>query len=558
MLLAIEGLTVTARVGESDVPVLRDVALALEAGRVLGIVGESGAGKTMIGRVVAGALPPGFRIATGRVTFSGEDLVAMPPARRRGLLGNRIAFIPQQPLSSLNPVVSIGRQFGEHLAHAGVPRSERRAAAERALAEVGLADAAALLARYPFQLSGGMCQRVLIAMAFASNPALIVADEPTTALDVTTQVRIVRLIRALQTAHRTGMLFITHDLRLAAHLCDDVIVMRAGEILERGSARTVFTAPTHAYTQSLRAANPSLAGEAARASSTAAGGSLLRFEGVGKVYRSTGTPFHRRPDVVAVRAATFAVAPREFVGLVGESGSGKSTIARLIMGLEAPTTGAIARDGAAQIVFQDPSSALNPRRRVATLVTQALEAGRWRVPVDERRARADALLADTGLPLDLAPRYPRQLSGGQRQRVNIARALGTTPRLLVADEIVSGLDVTLQAQIIELLLRLRAEHGIALVFISHDLAVVRALCERVIVLQNGEVVEEGATADVFAAPQHPYTQALLAAVPPEDLSAPGRARLPDRMRNVRCRQTCGEPSSEITADEPQREAQHHV
>jgi peptide/nickel transport system ATP-binding protein len=520
MLLAIHGLTVTARVGESDVPVLRDVALDLEPGRVLGIVGESGAGKTMVGRVVAGALPPGFRIAAGGVAFSGEDLVAMPPPRRRRLLGDRIAFIPQQPQSSLNPVVSIGRQFGEHLAHAGVARGERRTAAMRALGEVGLGDAAGLLARYPFQLSGGMCQRVLIAMAFATNPALIVADEPTTALDVTTQVRIVRLIRELQTAHGTGLVFITHDLRLAAHLCDDVLVMRAGEILERGPARTIFTAPSHPYTQSLRAANPSLTGDAARASLPAGAASLLRFEGVGRVYRSTGSAFGRRPDVVAVRAASFAVAPGEFVGLVGESGSGKSTIARLIMGLDAPSTGTIARDGAAQIVFQDPSSALNPRRRVTTLVTQALEAGRWRVPFDERRVRADALLTDTGLPLDLAPRYPRQLSGGQRQRVNIARALGTTPRLLVADEIVSGLDVTLQAQIIELLLRLRAEHGIALVFISHDLAVVRALCERVIVLQNGEIVEAGATAEVFAAPQHPYTQALLAAVPPEDLGAP--------------------------------------
>ena len=518
MLLAIEGLTVTARVGDADVPVLRDVALDLEPGRVLGIVGESGAGKTMIGRVVAGALPPGFRIATGRVAFSGEDLVAMPPARRRRLLGDRIAFVPQQPLSSLNPVVSIGRQFREHLEHAGVPRAERRAAATLALAEVGLAAADALLTRYPYQLSGGMCQRVLIAMAFASNPALIVADEPTTALDVTTQVRIVRLIRELQTAHGTGLVFITHDLRLAAHLCDDVIVMRAGEILERGPARTLFTSPAHPYTQALRAANPSLAGTAARGSTGAASPALLRFEGVGKIYRSASSPFRRRPDVVAVQSASFAVAPGEFVGLVGESGSGKSTIARLILGLDAPTSGTIARDGAAQIVFQDPSSALNPRRRVETLVTQALEAGRWRVPAGERRARAAALLRETGLSIDLAPRYPRQLSGGQRQRVNIARALGTTPRLLVADEIVSGLDVALQAQIIELLMRLRAEHGIALVFISHDLAVVRALCERVIVLQGGEIVEAGATAEVFAAARHPHTQALLAAIPPEDLS----------------------------------------
>ena len=477
-LLAIDGLTVRARVGDADADVLRDVTLGVETARVLGIVGESGAGKTMIGRVIAGALPPGFRVASGRATFAADDLLALAPARRRTLLGDRIAFIPQHPLSSLNPVISVGRQFGEHLAHAGLPRSERRAVAERALGEVGLTDPA-LLGRHAFQLSGGMCQRVLIAMAFATNPALIVADEPTTALDVTTQVRIVRLIRELQAAHGTGLLFITHDLRLAAHLCDDVVVMRAGAILERGPSRTVFTTPAHPYTQALRSANPSLTGETPGTAETSAP-PLLRLDAVHKVYRG---------GVVAVRDATFTVAPHEFVGLVGESGSGKSTIARLIMGLDAPTSGTIARDPAAQIVFQDPSSALNPRRRVETLVTQALEARRWSVPPAERRERAEALLADTGLPLELRPRYPRQLSGGQRQRVNIARALGTTPRLLVADEIVSGLDVTLQAQIVELLLRLRSEHGIALVFISHDLAVVRALCERVIVLQAGAIVE---------------------------------------------------------------------
>jgi peptide/nickel transport system ATP-binding protein len=507
--LAIDGLTVRAQGAGAEIDVLRDVALGVDEGRIIGIVGESGAGKTMIGRVVAGLLPSGFRVAAGRVTFDGEDLIALEPARRRALLGNRIAFIPQHPLSSLNPVVAVGKQFDEHLAHAGIARTDRGRLARHALAEVGLDDPA-LLRRYPFQLSGGMCQRVLIALAFSTNPALVVADEPTTALDVTTQVRIVRLIRELQSAHGTALVFITHDLRLAAHLCDDVAVMRAGAIVEHGPARTVFTTPAHPYTQTLRAASRSLQGELPQPS-TAGPGPLLRLEAVGKVYRG---------GVVAVRDVSFAVAPREFVGLVGESGSGKSTLARLIVGLDVPTSGTVTCAEAAQIVFQDPSSALNPRRRVETLVTQALEARRWRVPAAERRERADALLADTGLSPVLRLRYPRQLSGGQRQRVNIARALGTTPRLLVADEIVSGLDVTLQAQIVELLLRLRAEHGIALVFISHDLAVVRALCERVIVLQAGEIVESGPTAGVFAAPRHPYTRALLDAVPPEDLTRP--------------------------------------
>jgi peptide/nickel transport system ATP-binding protein len=520
MLLDVAALTVTARVGDAEVAVVRDVGFSVEPGRILGIVGESGAGKSMIARVIAGLIPPGLRVAAGSVTFENEDLLAAPDARRRQLLGRRIAFIPQAPLSSLNPVVSVGRQFAEHLAHAGVPRADRRAVAIRALTEVRLSEPAALLVRYPFQLSGGMCQRVLIAMAFATNPALIVADEPTTALDVTTQVHIVLLIRQLQAAHGTGLVFITHDLRLAAHLCDDVLVMRAGDAVETGPSKRVFTAPVHPYTQALRDAIPSMQAPAAAARIPAQNGEpqLLRFDDVRRVYGR----------VAAVAGVSFAVAAGEFVGLVGESGSGKSTVARLAVGLESPTAGNIVHGGAAQIVFQDPSAALNPRRTVLALVTQALEAGRWRLPGAIRAARAAELLHDTGLPAGLAPRYPRQLSGGQRQRVNIARALGTTPRLLIADEIVSGLDVSLQAQIVKLLLALRTEHGIALLFISHDLAVVRALCDRVLVMQAGTIVEDGPTAGVFTAPRHPYTQALLAAVPPEDLTRPWPQLLEDR------------------------------
>jgi peptide/nickel transport system ATP-binding protein len=357
-----------------------------------------------------------------------------------------------------------------------------------------------------------MCQRVLIAMAFATNPALIVADEPTTALDVTTQVHIVLLIRQLQAAHGTGLVFITHDLRLAAHLCDDVLVMHAGEVVEQGPAKRVFTAPVHPYARALRLAIPSMDGPPPSGAKPrpAGAGELLRFDGVRRVFGRNA----------AVDGVSFGVASGEFVGLVGESGSGKSTVARLAVGLDVPTAGRVVRGGAVQIVFQDPSSALNPRRSVLTLVTQALEARRWSVPAADRRERADELLRDTGLPVELEPRYPRQLSGGQRQRVNIARALGTTPRLLIADEIVSGLDVSLQAQIINLLLRLRDEHGIALLLISHDLAVVRALCDRVLVMRAGAIVEDGPTTGVFSAPHHPYTKALLAAVPPEDLTQP--------------------------------------
>ncbi|HTP81538.1 MAG TPA: ABC transporter ATP-binding protein, partial [Alphaproteobacteria bacterium] len=556
MLLEADRLTVSVRLGESEVEALREISFTLDSGRVLGLVGESGTGKTMIGRVIARFLPPAFRVSSGTLRFGGEDLLKLPSAVHRSLLGDRIAFIPQEPLTALNPVLTIGQQLAEHLARLGVPRSERRARAAAALAEVRLDDPGSLLDRYPFQLSGGMCQRVLIAIAFASNPALIVADEPTTALDVTTQAHIVTLIRGMQAARGTAMLFITHDLRLAAHLCDEALVLYAGDVVERGPARAVFASPHHPYTRALKRANPPLSGprqplialpdtmpglaslgglpgcrfaprcptadaacaravpplrevdpghwaRCAPACQSAADGDartaaplatpslaeaahpVLEFEQVSKRFRGQRRWFARAAPVDAVRSTSLAVMPGEFVGVVGESGSGKSTLARLAMGLETPSGGRIRLDGqdatqplsswsrriaAMQMIFQDPLSALNPRRRIESLVTQALEARPQHLPRGKRQARAVELLRDVGLASELAPRFPPQLSGGQRQRVNIARALCLTPRLLIADEIVSGLDVSVQAQILNLLLRLREEHGIALLFISHDLS----------------------------------------------------------------------------------------
>jgi len=604
-LLDIEGLSVTVRLPGSSVAVLRDVSFTVEPGRILGLVGESGAGKSMIGRVIAGLLPPDFRADARRFDFRGEALLDLPAGRKRALLGDRIAFIPQEPLSALNPVLTVGSQFGEHLAKLGVPRGERRARVLRALGEVRLGDPERLLDLYPFQLSGGMCQRVLIAMAFSSDPALIVADEPTTALDVTTQAHIVSLIRGLQAAHNTGVLFITHDLRLAAHLCDDIVVLYAGDIVERGPAKAVFGAPRHPYTRALKAATPGLSGPRRRlqalpdvmpgiaalgampgcrfasrcpiadtacagalaplaevgerhwarstgrclshaaegvdqealppAPSPTAGEAMLRLDRIAKTYGGTGSLWWKRPPVTAVQEASFSIAAGEAVGIVGESGCGKSTLARLIMGLEVPSAGRIALQGLdvtqplpswkrriklMQMVFQDPASALNPRRRVGNLVTQSLEASGQASSRAERGARALALLRDTGLPEELLPRFPPQLSGGQRQRVNIARALCAEPRLLIADEIASGLDVSVQAQVLNLLLRLRREHDVALLFISHDLSVVRYLCERVIVMHDGKIVETGLTEDVFSAPRHAYTRTLLAAVPPDDITRP--------------------------------------
>jgi peptide/nickel transport system ATP-binding protein len=596
-LLAARSLTVTARIGGDAIPVIRDLDFALERGKILGLVGESGAGKSMVGRAIAQLLPPGFAVTGGRLDFAGDDLVRMPAERRRALLGRDIAFVPQEPLSALNPVLTVGQQIGEHLKRLGVAAAERRAQALHLFARVHLPDPAQVLDRYPHQLSGGMCQRVLIALAFAGKPRLVVADEPTTALDVTIQARIVRLIAELQARDGTALIFITHDLRLAAQICDDILVLYAGRAVERGPARQLMADPAHPYTRSLKLAGPAMAGprravaalpdrmpgllalkdlagcsfaprcpnavaactaadppltsvgaghDAAcirtaltaqiRASDLAPGPSpragtpLIAVEGLTKRFAARRL-FGRAPAVTAVDDVSFALAENEFVGVVGESGSGKSTLARLIVGLEQPSAGRIAIAGhdvteqspaarrariqTVQMVFQDPRSALNPHRQVASIVTQPLEARGHLRPAD-RRARAQELLADIGLPPDMAARYPAQLSGGQRQRVNIARALCIAPKVLVADEIVSGLDVSVQAQLLNLLLRLRDEHGFSMLFISHDLAVVRYLCPRVLVMLRGEIVEQGATEAVFSDPQHPYTRALIAAVPPDD------------------------------------------
>ncbi len=579
MILRAENLNV--RMG--GVPVLRNVDLSLGAGQVLGFVGESGAGKSMLGRVIARMLPTGFSVTGGSLKFDGIDLLAMPAARHRALLGRDIAFIPQEPLTALNPVLTIGHQFNEHLKRLGIPR--RRAAMLAALDSVHLRDATGLLSRYPHQLSGGMCQRVLIAMAFAGKPRLVIADEPTTALDVTIEARIMAVMLELQRAHGTAVLFITHNLRLAARICDDIAVLYSGAVIERGTARDVLARPAHPYTRCLQLADPPLTGprralyalpdnmpglrEAMRTQgcrfaprcpivaedcrridpplgpraaclrteltsgisapvdeareSVIGNSAVLEVSGLGKRFTTGG--LFRRGAVMAVRDADFVVRDGEFVAVVGESGSGKSTLGRLLVGLETPTAGQIVLGGqdvtkaseaarrhrvaTVQMVFQDPQSALNPRRRVADIVTQAMEArGTGRAA---RHARVRELLADIGLPEDAAGRTPHQLSGGQKQRVNIARALCSLPRLLVADEIVSGLDVSVQAQLLLLLARLRTEHRFALLFISHDLAVVRHLCDRVLVMRGGEIVEQGDVAEVFANPRHEYTRELLAA-----------------------------------------------
>jgi peptide/nickel transport system ATP-binding protein len=598
--LQARNLTVSARVDDAIVPVIRALSFELPPGKILGLVGESGAGKSMVGRSIAQLLPSGFEITGGALTFEGQSLVHMAPVRRRALLGRAIAFIPQAPLTALNPVMTIGRQFDEHLIRLGQRgRAHRRERAMAMLAAAKLPNASELLDRYPHQLSGGMCQRVLIAMAFVSNPKLVIADEPTTALDVTMHPPIIRLIADMQRHHGTAVIFITHDLRLAAQLCDEVVVMYAGRAVERGPARSVFSIPAHPYTRCLQLANPSMSAErrtlyvipdqmpglrqlssmsgchfaprcplvtedcrraeppnvaitadhmvaciradGTRSITTGLGSTvaptfskrpLLHVERLGKRYAIGRGLLNTAYEIAAVKGASFSIAENEFVALVGESGSGKSTLAKLLVGLEEPSTGRIMLNGqdltepstrarrlrteTMQMVFQDPQSALNPRRRVASIITQAMEAGNRHATWDERAARTNVLLAEVGLSADFAMRLPAQLSGGQRQRINIARALCNVPKILIADEIVSGLDVSIQAQLLNLLRRLRSELGFAMLFISHDLSVVRHLCSRVLVMYRGEIVEQGSVETVFGAPQHPHTRALLSSVPPDE------------------------------------------
>ena len=605
-MLSMIDLTLTVKNRGRPTDLLRGISVSVAAGKVLGLVGESGAGKSMIGRLIAGQTPAGFEVTQGRIVFDGQDLLSRKREARRKLLGRRIGFIPQEPLTALDPVETIGRTFDEHLMLLGVPAGQRRAVIQRQLASVVLPRPQELVLRYPHQLSGGQCQRVLIAMAFAANPALIVADEPTTALDVVSQGHVLSLLRQQQQQHGTAVILITHDLRLAAHVCDDVAVLYAGELVEYGPAKDVLRAPRHPYTSALHDATPDLHGprhplsalkgqmpgvsalggirgcrfaercptrdpacdgappplreiapghwvrcaprcEVPRAQTLStpavdgrrlvpagetAARALVELKDVSLRY-STRRGLFGKVHAVAAEQVSLAVQPGEFVGIVGESGSGKSSVARLIVGAERPTAGRIFIDGQqrgdanaaalltrqqVQMIFQDPHSALNPRRTVEALLTQAYEVDHKpgaieRVP---RRDRAMELLADVGLPRDCRDRFPAQLSGGQKQRVNIGRALCVMPRLLVADEIVSGLDVSVQAQILNLLLELGRRHGIALLLISHDLSVVRHVCSRVLVMQAGRVVEQGNTDEVFANPQHAYTRLLIQSVPPAD------------------------------------------
>ncbi|WP_439577430.1 ABC transporter ATP-binding protein [Elioraea sp.] len=531
-LLSVEGLTIALPPGGERAHAIEDVSLTLNAGEILCVVGESGSGKSMTASAVMGLVPPGLPVVSGRIVFEGTDLLRLPAETMRDLRGRRLGMVFQEPMTALNPLMTVGDQIGEVFRVHGETGDVRNRVL-RLLEDVRLPDPPALLGSYPFRLSGGQRQRVMIAMALALGPSVLIADEPTTALDVTTQMQILRLIRALQQEKGTGVLFITHDFGVVAEIADRVAVMQHGRIVEQGPASEVLNAPRHPYTRALIDAVPH---GTARATATG-GAEVLRLDGVRKTFRRGGGLFKRGSAVVAVKDARFSLAKGETLGLVGESGSGKSTLARCVVRLFEPDGGTIAFHGTdllglsrsamkpyrqrIQMVFQDPYASLNPRRKVGDIIAEGpVTHG---VPRAAAIAKAKDLLRLVQLDAGSLDRYPHEFSGGQRQRIGLARALALDPELLIADEPVSALDVSVQAQVLALLDDIRHRLGLTMLFITHDLRIAAQVCDRIAVMQRGEIVELGDTAQVFGSPRHAYTRELLDAIPGKHWMPPRQA-----------------------------------
>jgi peptide/nickel transport system ATP-binding protein len=521
-LLVVEGLTVALPTGGDRLHAVEDITLRVDPGEILCVVGESGSGKSITANAVMGLLPKALPRRAGRILLEGEELTAQSPERLRSLRGSRMAMIFQEPMTALNPLMRVGDQIAEALSVHGEGRRAKERVPEL-LAAVNLPDPAAIARMHPFRLSGGQRQRVMIAMALALEPRLLIADEPTTALDVTTQMQILRLIREIQSRRGTGVMFITHDFGVVAEIADRVAVMQHGRIVEQGRAAEILNRPQHEYTRRLIAAVPhgSADGRAAIATET-----VLEAKGVAKTYRRGGW-FGAKAVVKAVHDADFTLRKGETLGLVGESGSGKSTLARCVVKLVEPEVGEIRFHGddlrpltraqwkpyrkRIQMVFQDPYASLNPRRRVGDIIAEGpVTHG---TPREAALARARDLLRLVQLDPGAMDRYPHEFSGGQRQRIGIARALAMEPELLIADEPVSALDVSVQAQVLDLLAEIRGRLGLTMLFITHDLRVAAQVCDRIAVMQKGAIVEQGPTAEVFRSPKHPYTQQLLDSIP---------------------------------------------
>ena len=531
-ILAIDNLSILLPVGADRQYAIQDVDLELHAGETVCVVGESGSGKSLTARAVMGLLPaPHVRVASGKILFGDEDISKVDYERLRELRGSEISMIFQEPMTALNPVMTIGNQIDEIFRyHVSMSAKERAEKALSLLFEVNLPDPEKIINAYPHELSGGQRQRSMIAMALALGPKILIADEPTTALDVTTQAQILQLISDMQKRLDTGVLFITHDFGVVADIADRVVVMQEGKIVETGTAKQVLTKPKHSYTKSLIAAIPRLKPRKARLRAQEV---VLRAEGVYKSFGSGGGFFgFGKPsrEVKAVQNVQLELRRGETLGVVGESGSGKSTLARCIIRLIDSDQGKIELGDVditklnrnelrpyrkrIQMVFQDPFASLNPRVRVGDIISQG--------PLLQGVARHDAvnrayeLLDIVGLDRRSFNRFPHEFSGGQRQRIGIARALSLKPDILVADEPVSALDVSIQAQILKLLDDIRTQMDLSMLFITHDLRVAAQVCDYVAVMQHGKIVEMGPTAELFVAPKDAYTQSLLAAVPGKD------------------------------------------
>ena len=534
-LLQVENLQVAFSTRHGIVTALHGIDIALEGGETLGIVGESGSGKSVTSLAVMRLLDRAGRITGGRVRFEGRDITRAGHADLRRLRGSALSMIFQNPRAALNPIRTVEQQIVDVLAaHGRLSRATARTQALDLLRAVLIRDPEARLLAYPHELSGGMCQRVMIAMAIACEPALLIADEPTTGLDVTTQQTVMELLARIKADRGMAMILITHDLGLAARWCDRIAVMEAGRVVEHGPTEALFEAPAHAYTRRLVAASPTRRSTLADlAPDSPPVVTLPRVHAAGtppllelvRVAKSFGGPSRAVDDV------SFHIPQGGALGLVGESGSGKSTLSRLICRLLDPDDGDIVFDGESiarvparefhhsprrrdiQIVFQDPNDSLNPRHTAFDSIAYPLRRLERLRDGEVLRTRVREAAGRAGLPMELLERFPHQLSGGQKARVGIARAIAPRPRLLVLDEPTAALDVSVQAVILQLLDRLRREDGIGMLFVSHDLNVVRMLCDDLVVLQAGQVVEAGPSQEVFQRPQAAYTRTLLDAVP---------------------------------------------
>ncbi|MFZ3118448.1 MAG: ABC transporter ATP-binding protein [Variovorax sp.] len=529
-LLSIQDLSIVLPNSGDRAYAVERLSLDIAENEIVCLVGESGSGKSMTAHAILGLLPPRVTIdAKSRVVLEGTDLTKLDNAAMRKLRGERISMVFQEPMSALNPLQRIGAQVAEALQLHNATGLSAAAIEERCIAiidAVGLPSPRQIVRSYPFQLSGGQRQRVMIAMALLNNPRLLLADEPTTALDVTTQRQILDLIQTLQAQRKMGVLFITHDFGVVADIADRVVVMRHGRVVEQGTRDAVLRNPQHEYTQALIAAVPGRHARSTALSATVAE-PLLKIEQLKKTFVSKSGIFSPPRTVVAADGIDLAIQEGETVSVVGESGSGKSTLGRMVMRLIEPDSGRITfagkpvlgQDAAAlrayrkdvQIIFQDPFASLNPRQKVGDAIARGPMI--YGAPRADALKAAAALLDRVGLGASAVNRFPHEFSGGQRQRISIARALALKPRLLIADEAVSALDVSIQSQVLALLAELKAELGLTMMFITHDLRVAAEISNSVVVMQKGQIVERGAPGQLFANPQHAYTRTLLGAMP---------------------------------------------